>query len=307
MRYPAVSKRSRSRAACRRCRRGKRCAPDEAADARLRHVTVEAGARRIDICSRSPPPVSHHSRICGRRWEQAPRRTSARGAFGPHRAPPHPRARHRAPGHRSRSTCAASHRARSRDRARSSPLRRADARRRPRAPRDAARAAVAGRPSGRVPARVHRAIPRRPRPDAIRSARRAGDPQTDEDAATDLDPGRFEIVERGVERGRRDLMRLDDQCRLPSRDLQIGKRQHVRRRQALREMVHKRPHPFVVHRAVVYRDQLVASHQAEAPPGGSVMYRVPGLRAAGNRGRAASGTARSGRRRSDHAASTRAR
>ena len=70
-------------------------------------------------------------------------------------------------------------------------------------------------------------------------------------------------------------MRLDDQCRL-SRDLQIGKRQHVRRRQARREMVHKRPHAFVVHRAVVYRDQLVASHQAEAPPGGSVVCRVQG-------------------------------
>jgi len=91
-----------------------------------------------------------------------------------------------------------------------------------------------------------------------------------------FDSGRFEIVERGVERGRRDLMRLDDQCRLPSRDLQIGKRQHVRRRQARREMVHERPHTFVVHRAVVYRDQLVAPHQAEAPPGGSVVCRVQG-------------------------------
>src|SRR5688572_33084248 len=39
-------------------------------------------------------------------------------------------------------------------------------------------------------------------------------------------------------------------------------------------MVHKRPHPFVVHRAVVYRNQLVASHQAETPAGGSVVSSV---------------------------------
>ena len=41
-------------------------------------------------------------------------------------------------------------------------------------------------------------------------------------------------------------------------------------------MVHERPHAFVVHRAVVYRDQLVAPHQAEAPPGFSVVCRVQG-------------------------------
>ena len=155
----------------------------------------------LTYASRSPPPVSHHSRICGRRWEQAPRRTSARGAFraasrtaSPESSTPSARAP-------SRSTCAASHRARSRDRARALSARRCAAA--ARAPRDAARAAVAGRPSGRVPARAYRAIPRSPRPDAIRSARRAGDPQRMKMQPQTFDPGRFEIVERGVERGRR--------------------------------------------------------------------------------------------------------
>ena len=253
---------------------------------RLRNVAVEPGAWRVDICEPLAaaflPPCrgSAAAAACRRRAE--PRRAARSGR---HRAPPLPRARPRASGHPCRSRCAASRRARNRDRARSRPRRRADARRRPRAPRDAARAAAAGRPSGRARARAHRAIPRRPRRDASRSARRAAvrqhgcrcshRPSIPVDSISSSDR---------VERGRRNLVRLDDQCRLPSRDLQIGKRQHVRRRQALREMVNQRADPCVVHRAVVDRDQLVAAHQAETPAGRQRRAPRSGLRAAGNRG-----------------------
>ena len=187
MPYPAISKRCRSRASVPALqeryamRAGRSCRASASATS---PSSPERGG--LTYASRSPPPsptTRGSAADVGHRRRGEPRRAAR---SGPHRAPPRPRARHRAPGRRSGSTCAASRRARSRDRARSSPLRHADARRRRRAPRDAARAAVAGRPSGRAPAQAHRAIPRSPRPDAIQSARRAGDPQRDEDAATDL-------------------------------------------------------------------------------------------------------------------------
>ena len=91
-----------------------------------------------------------------------------------------------------------------------------------------------------------------------------------------FDSGRLDIVDDRVERGHRNLVRLDDQCCLPSRDLQIGKRQHVRRGQAPREMVNQRADPWVVHRTVVDRNQLVAAHQAETPAARPLMRRGQG-------------------------------